>query len=421
MKKLIISALIISLCMCAITPLTVSSASGDMPATPYAIRTDEIEPNNEYEDAQEIFSDYTVSASFTYISEDNYDDYDIYYVEFPISGTANFWIGNIPSSADIDLLILDENYNEIGWSGGTGDQELVTANVTADEKYYICVYPYELTETSTYTLRTRVSPATYAYYCQNNMTGFDTTNLWGLFQTATSTKSMYEMIRDEGCVMSSIAMVLNNMGKTTVTQEYDHRFGTTGYLEADPFTVTMANCNFTEPVYDANSGRYVLNTTFYPVAYQSMTRIGDAFGATPKQLWLTGYTAEQKAQILAYYIAQNPEGVTAWFGSTSNNHTIVFTGTTYEIDDDYTPPQSAEVWSIGDDVIMNTEVTQASINVSNFILENKLLSATSNNTIFGSKFTVYDPVNNAAGVLFNQTWTATEKGWDSLYRIIYFE
>lgn len=88
-------------------------------------------------------------------------------------------------------------------------------------------------------------------------------------------------LSDAGCVITSVAMLINNVNGKTVSQQQDIRTGSLSknkYLTADPYSVVMANMNF--PTITKNSqGRYVASYSEDPVrAYPS--RITSHFGVT---------------------------------------------------------------------------------------------------------------------------------------------
>ena len=88
-------------------------------------------------------------------------------------------------------------------------------------------------------------------------------------------------LSDAGCVITSMAMLINNVNGKTVSPQQDIRTGSLAknkYLTADPYSVVMANMDF--PTITKNSqGRYVASYSEDPVrAYPS--RITSHFGVT---------------------------------------------------------------------------------------------------------------------------------------------
>lgn len=129
----------------------------------------ETEPNNTLGTAMSINNDDDVYGRI-------YDSIDVdwYKVKFPFAGSANVWLGNIPSGKDYDLEFYNSSGTKIGSSTTTNTQELITINVSANVWYYIKVYGYNGSyHTSNYLLRTKV----YTNYGAMN---------WGYFFSDTS-------------------------------------------------------------------------------------------------------------------------------------------------------------------------------------------------------------------------------------------
>jgi len=392
---------------------------------PAAITTNEIEPNNTDAQAQEIYSDYTIYGNVTRTST-TYDIYDTFCIVSEITGTANFWVGDFPASIDINIVVYDEDATIVEGSSGTGTQRYISIPVVKGTLYYATVCLDSSSSngiSSTYTFRTRMFPTSYSYYGQYPLQGFNTNNLtnYGWINSDGIYCSLEDLITDAGCFMCSFAMVLDNMSKQTTTQRYDYRTNTSGYLLPDPYTVTLANVNFTSPIYNSTDNKYCYPTS-NPVSYNSLPQLTGHFGATASVLYLSQYSAEQKAEILTYYLSENPEGIIAGYSTSSNTHAIVFASTTYEIPSNYSPPVAQPASSVHEDgLLMGSYISEESIAHSESIIRNRALSPFSNTTVYGSQFIVYDPVNGAAGVSFDRTWTGTEMGWDALQRIIIFD
>lgn len=104
---------------------------------PRALGTDaEIEKNNSMSSANRIKNDYD-NRGRIYES----DDVDWYVISFPSSGTANFFLGDIPSGKDYDLKI----YNSSGFlvassNKGGNSNELIAYDVAAKTNYYVKIY-----------------------------------------------------------------------------------------------------------------------------------------------------------------------------------------------------------------------------------------------------------------------------------------
>lgn len=133
------------------------------------------------------------------------------------------------------------------------------------------------------------------------------------------------IINREGCVMCSIAMLLKNLNKKTVTKHKDIRTGLTNYLNADPFTVTMSNIDWIdipEPDTNNQNKRIVTELVSDPIYLASNTNIEKHFGITLEKQSIEEKTNQKKAEILMSILDKHPEGVRAHF---STGHSIVIT------------------------------------------------------------------------------------------------
>ncbi len=123
---------------------------------------------------------------------------------------------------------------------------------------------------------------------------------------------------DEGCYLTSIAMVLSNLG-ATMTKGYDFRSGQSGDLPADPYTVALANSGNTGPVSSKAvlSGNPILvsrsniESRFTVAGHKITSEI--SYGVSPKDI--------KEA------LDEHPEGVIVYFSMARKNrsHYIVFT------------------------------------------------------------------------------------------------
>ena len=123
----------------------------------------ESESNNTMATADRTYDDYD---SFGTLGSSS--DVDWWKVSFTMSGTANFWLGNIPSGCNYDIsvysqagMLLGESYN----SGATA--ELVQVDVTAGTYYYIKVDSAASSSSSQYLLRVKNIPANKVYTIKN--------------------------------------------------------------------------------------------------------------------------------------------------------------------------------------------------------------------------------------------------------------
>lgn len=175
MKKNKVFYKAISLILLTVSTLSFPANVAAASIVPQTVTGSEHEPNNTFATAQIMHSDYTLTG---YINSAG--DVDYYQVTFPISGYASFWLGNIPSSMDLDLFIYNQSRTQIASSTGNGNAELISnVAVTAGQKYYIKVESFhaDLYDASNpYLIRTKVQMNSYAYFSQNP-TNFSTTNL----------------------------------------------------------------------------------------------------------------------------------------------------------------------------------------------------------------------------------------------------
>ncbi|MDR0804994.1 MAG: hypothetical protein LBN42_04345 [Oscillospiraceae bacterium] len=243
--------------------------------------------------------------------------------------------------------------------------------------------------------------------CVNNSDG-ERTRPFYTYSNVTATSSLGHMNK-WGCSVSSIAMIFKNMSATTSTTHFDFRTDTTANLAADPFTIAMANMQFPIITYNSSTDKYQTTSSIDPM-YVYWDRIASAFGKTAYLVDLGGKTAEQKANNLAYYIGQNPEGIAVRI----NGHTLVFTNTTRTV----VTPRGAglpagivapiEITEQNDE-----EITEAE-GKSNSEPNNTSGISTFATSIYDSQFTAYDPystkTSNANNVNFENSWTYGSKG-----------
>lgn len=105
---------------------------------------------------------------------------------------------------------------------------------------------------------------------------------------------------DEGCAISSVAMVLHNMG-ATYTDGFDFRSGQSGDLPADPYTVALANIGYKG--FPTASGNYYAD----PV-YTRWSTITNAFKVNGNDLtYVHKYTGSKTT--IKNAILEHPEGI----------------------------------------------------------------------------------------------------------------
>lgn len=257
--------------------------------------------------------------------------------------------------------------------------------------------------------------SSYTYWTNKTTPNYTTTNLDILYDSNKSYQ-WSDRIYSAGCFVTSYAMILNNLGKTTKSQVKDIRTNSTGYLVADPFTVTFANTNFASI---SSSGGYYLSSYTSDPVYTYPSRIATNFDATYTYVDLTNKTEAQKAYNLAYYINKYPQGVGIQLSnSTSGTHCIVGIGQTYR----NFSSRSEDL--LLEDVVAPTVVTDINytdIDVNTVLATEKALmtsTSTRNTNIrsarstYDSYFTVCDPVSTSSKsgdcVLFSNCWAGGE-------------
>ncbi len=98
----------------------------------------EVEPNDSISSAYRVYDDDTTYGTIGYSG-----DVDYFRVQFTSSGSANFWLGDIPSGVDYDLYLYDSYGNQLQSSTTTANHEQIYEYpVTANEWYYLRVVGY---------------------------------------------------------------------------------------------------------------------------------------------------------------------------------------------------------------------------------------------------------------------------------------
>jgi hypothetical protein len=212
------------------------------------------------------------------------------------------------SSSDESIVIVDEHGSFCALREGSA-----TVNAVCGDFSVECVVEVR-------------SDTAYTWYSQHNMYsgGWDAAQLNSLYFSAGGSYKRYiidgyngkQDWMDEGCAIASCAMVLHNLG-ATMTDGYDFRTDTQGNLEADPYTVSLANsrstgsttgsgCLYNNPIYIANSS------------------IASAFKVDGKSISAdVSYSPSKKA--IKEALDEHPEGVIVKFKKGYNTHYIVFT------------------------------------------------------------------------------------------------
>lgn len=149
--KRLLSLLITLSLICSSSLLFVSAASG----TKY-----EVESNDTRAQATLTYDDYD---NYGKISQ--YNDKDYWKVKFPNEGFVNFYLGNIPSGCDYEMVVSDYSGTTI-WAldlqSGT-NHEFVRLHVKANYIYYIWVYSadYSCSTSAYYHMRVKWYPLNY--------------------------------------------------------------------------------------------------------------------------------------------------------------------------------------------------------------------------------------------------------------------
>ena len=148
--------------------------------------------------------------------------------------TPKHLIGNMEwKSSNTDVATVDSQGYVYGVSEGTA-----TITVTCGK------------QTASTVVKVTNLPA-YTWYSQHNMYtgGWNAASLQNLYLTTFSGERKLFFINgyrtgadwmDQGCKLCSESMILHNMG-AVLTDGYDMRYDETNNLEADPFTVMLAN------------------------------------------------------------------------------------------------------------------------------------------------------------------------------------
>lgn len=273
--------LIVFLCAIAIlAPLaiTVGAASG----TKY-----ESESNNTYSTATTTFNDYD---SYGRISSTS--DIDYWSVQFSKSGTANFYLGNIPSGCNYDMRVYSSNGTTLlGSSTNSGNTyELLRLTVAAGTRYYIRINSVSGYSTSAYyQLRAKVYPS----------------------NTITSVP-LYQQERSDTCGSACGRMILKRYGVTV--SEDDFKRTAANYIgDGGDYTYVSAICG-------------AINIYLGSAGSSRQFRYADVSSRS-----LQGYTDLMLTNIIYNHPVQVVMVVsnTTYFPYTTNGHYVVLKGMQY--------------------------------------------------------------------------------------------
>lgn len=254
----------------------------------------------------------------------------------------------------------------------------------------------------------------YTYWTNRNTPNYTTTNLNVLYDSGWNYQ-WSNRIYYAGCFVTSYAMILNNLDKVTASSVTDIRTGSTGYLTADPFTVTFANSNFASI---SSSGNYYLSSYTSDPVLTYPSRIASNFDATYVYVDLTDNTEAEKAYNLAYYINQYPQGIGIHLSNSSGTHCVVGIDQTYRnfgsrslMDEDIQIVEPTIVTSKNYlDVAPNTVFAMEQM-ILNQNVSNRAITVNNTDSVYDDYFTVCDPVSytgcSGDGVLFSDSWAGS--------------
>lgn len=211
------------------------------------------------------------------------------------------------SSSDESVVLVDKN-------GSFCALKVGTATITASCGNFEVRCEVEVRDDTAYT-----------WYSQHNMTngGWDAAALSQLYFSSGGFYKPYMIDgyngnqdwMDEGCNVAATATVLHNLG-AVMEEGYDFRNNQTGNLEADPYTVSLAN-TYNDGSVDGKG--YLRNN---PV-YLANSAVGSAFTLNHKKLEATTSYYPTK-QAIKDALDEHPEGVIVKFKKSNGTHFIVF-------------------------------------------------------------------------------------------------
>ena len=227
-------------------------------------------------------------------------------------------------------------------------------------------------------------------------------------------------INKYGCSITSIAMIFHNLGAITQTSKYDFRSGASSQLVADPFSIVMANVGWQNITYNTGNSHFEITNyqNYQSPAFPYWGTIASAFGKTATRIDLTGMTSLQKADIIATYVNNHPEGILV---RVDDRHSVVFTDTTHTI--------SSSLNGMEIEEIIITEENEHEISYKEYLREREAAESLNmprniSSTIYDSEFTCYDPGTQYAsqgnGVLYSNSFAASQYGGIDMVTYIYF-
>lgn len=223
-------------------------------------------------------------------------------------------------------------------------------------------------------------------------------------------------IKTYGCFVTSYAMVLRTMGATTSSLRYDNRTGNSGYLQADPFTVTLANLYF--PTTTGNTLNYSNGEYIEPVNINSPADLVGYFGLIASTVNLSGLSESSKKCNIDRYIDTYPQGIILRFSKVNDegwteNHTVVLIESNYNTNSRGTEVLMPEVYD--DSPLTNAHVWPTVM--PRYTPDSGYIKSTNN----GDDFIVYDPAyygtSSDGALALSDTWLSQEYGWSNLVEI----
>ena len=226
----------------------------------------ETEPNDNMATADITFDDFDNYGTMAVYNNPNNPsiampgDTDYWKVTFNQAGSANFWLGNIPSGCDYDISLCDENGIYIAASANYGQtDELIQANVEAYKSYYIAITSYgSVVSSSQYLFRTKNYPPVVPPPPEDVVVTFVLYDLMtGLYTGLARIEYRGEYDNNHSCTRQITGLSGNPVGinirvdgyhtyvsPTTMTFEYDTTIEVTLY----PLNDTASSCGFTHPI-----------------------------------------------------------------------------------------------------------------------------------------------------------------------------
>jgi len=281
------------------------------------------------------------SAGIDYIG-----DIDWFKFEIPASGEYEIYTSGSTNTYGIlyqgTSTLLDQNDN-----GGTGNNFKITKNLNAGW-HYIRVTGSGSGTTGSYVLYVKAKSlqwysqftgaptgVTSANWNTTNLNNTVAGNLWntgsGWARYRWHINGDYSHIKVYGCYVSSIAMILKNLGRTSNSgTRQDLRTGTSGTVIPDPFTVTWANTTSgsTWQPPTTHEGFLNLNSgdSWWSPTNCIFLNITNKFGVTRQEYLKPTGTKKDIASWLHTHIQNNPQGILVRF----NGHSVVFATSSYD-------------------------------------------------------------------------------------------